>query len=57
MELIMLIKYLLSKKYRDDYSKDLIKRFNDADEELRNIYSNIAIESNNCCYLKMKKGA
>lgn len=53
----MLIKYLLSKKYRDDYSKDLIKRFNDADEELRNIYSNIAIESNNCCYLKMKKGA
>ena len=53
----MLIKYLLSKKYREDYSKDLIKRFNDADKELKNIYSKIAIESNKDCYLKMKKGA
>lgn len=53
----MLIKYLLSKKYREDYSKDLIRRFNEADIELENIYSNMAIESKKDSFRKMKKGA
>ena len=40
----MLIKYLLSKKYREDYSRNLSIRFKVADEKLEKIYYDIAIE-------------
>ena len=41
----MLIKYLLSKKYREDYSGDLAKRIKESDEQLENIYSDISCKS------------
>ena len=40
----MLIKYLLSKKYREDYSRNLAIRINEVDKETERIY-NISCKS------------
>ena len=40
----MLIKYLLNKKYREDYSGDLAIRIKKSDEQLEKVYSNIGSE-------------
>ena len=40
----MMIKYLFSKKYREDYSRDLSMRFKEDDEKIKKIYYDISNE-------------
>jgi len=41
----MLIKYLLSKKYRENYSRSFAIRINESDKQTERIYSNISSKS------------
>ena len=51
----MLIKYLLSKKYREDYSGDLAIHLKESDEQREKIYSNIGSELKKNSSAKVKK--
>ena len=53
----MLIKYLLSKKYREDYSRNFAIRINEADEQIEKIYFNIATKSKENNSPKTKKAS
>lgn len=39
-----LFKYLFSKKFREEYSKQLVCKLNDIDEQIEKIYINIGLE-------------
>ncbi|GKU27584.1 hypothetical protein CFOLD11_44110 [Clostridium folliculivorans] len=41
------LKFLFSKKYRNDYSIKLVERFNFEEQSIMNTYNNLYIESNN----------
>lgn len=53
----MLIKYLLSKKYREDYSRDLSISFKEADEKIEKIYYDIANELKKTSSSKVRKAS
>ena len=53
----MLIKYLLSKKYREGYSRELSMRFKESDENLEKIYHDIAMEFSKNTSPKIKKAS
>ena len=50
----MLIEYLLSKKYREDYSRDISIRYKEADEKLEKIYYDIASELKKLVFQKWR---
>ena len=53
----MLLKYLLNKKYREDYSRDTSLRFKKSDEKIEKIYSNLASEFKKNSSAKVKKNS
>ena len=53
----MMMKFLLSKKYREDCTSDLIIQSNEADKQVEKIYENIASEISKNSYAKIKKAS
>ena len=53
----MMLKYLLSKKYREDYSRDLSMRFKETDEKREKIYLQTAKKSKKTNFSKIKKAS
>lgn len=39
-----IFKYLFSKKFREEYSRQLVHKLNDIDEQIEKIYTNIKLE-------------
>lgn len=39
-----IFKYLFSKKFREEYSRQLVYKLNDIDEQIEKIYTNIKLE-------------
>jgi hypothetical protein len=48
----MLLQYLLSKKYRDNYTNEVTQKFNEAEENLENIYQDENMENINDTSIK-----